>query len=336
MKLLESWYEATAKRQNRPALVGNLTADVCVIGGGLAGLTTLRECQARGLSSVLLDASRLASAASGRNGGFVFNGFAKDTEAIAARLGWTAARALYDQSRRGTEYVRQTIATHDPSIQHGEGLRIVLRHSDAQGLAKHANLLREKLAETVEVLSPEQTRQQLDSQRYWQSLYFPQAFHIHPLRYALLLADQAEGQGARLFENTPVLSVEKNAAGFSVNTAKGRVVAKHVVHCTSSLAPGLHRHSGRAVLPVATYVAVTEATPQVAIRTSAAVADTRRAGNYYRLLPDGRILWGGRITTRLSEPARLAEEMRRDMVSVFPQLEGLRMQYAWSGIMCRA
>ena len=86
-------------------------------------------------------------------------------------------------------------------------------------------------------------------------------------------------------------------------------------------------------MPVATYVAVTEPLDQDAIRTQAAISDSRRAGDYYRLIDEGRILWGGRITTLLSEPSRLAERMKGDMLSVYPQLGNPRMEYAWAGLM---
>ncbi|MFO1033201.1 MAG: FAD-binding oxidoreductase [Hyphomicrobiales bacterium] len=332
--LVESWYEATANRPSYSALAGDITADVCVVGGGLAGLTVLRECQARGLSAVMLEASRVAAAASGRNGGFVSSGFALGTEDLAKRVGWDETKALYGLSRMGTDYVRETIARHDPAIKHGDGMRVVLRHPDAKGLQDYADLVRSKLGEEVQVLDVAETRQLLNSERYWQSLYSPQAFHIHTLRYGLLVAELAVKNGARIFEDTSALSAVRDGTEFKVTTPGGTVKARHVVHCVSALGTRLHRPSGRAILPVATYVAVTEPLPQQdAIRTPSAVADTRRAGNYYRLLPDGRILWGGQITTRVSEPARLAEVMRRDMVSVFPQLAKARMQYAWAGLM---
>jgi gamma-glutamylputrescine oxidase len=106
-----------------------------------------------------------------------------------------------------------------------------------------------------------------------------------------------------------------------------------VVYCVSSLDRTLHQPTGRAVLPVATYVAVTEPLQQDVIRTRSAISDTRRAGNYYRLVDEGRLLWGGAITTRVSEPAHLAERMKGDMVSVFPELGNPKIDYAWAGLM---
>ena len=109
--------------------------------------------------------------------------------------------------------------------------------------------------------------------------------------------------------------------------------AANVVYCVSSLDRRIHPLTGRAVLPVATYVAVTEPLRQDVIRTRSAISDSRRAGNYFRLIDEGRLLWGGAITMRLSEPARLANSMKKDMLSVFPSLGDPRIDYAWAGLM---
>ncbi len=133
--------------------------------------------------------------------------------------------------------------------------------------------------------------------------------------------------------NTRALKIEKTGGAFEVQTESGKVRAKHVVVCVSALDAKLHGESGRAVLPVATYVVVTEPLQQNVIATSAALSDTRRAGDYYRLISEGRLLWGGCITTRVSEPHALAQRMKKDMVSVYPELGNPRIDYAWSGLM---
>ena len=184
--------------------------------------------------------------------------------------------------------------------------------------------------EPLELKSIEETRLLLRSERYYQSILQARAFHIHPLRYALALAKEALARGAEIYENSPALRVEKPRSGFTIFTEFGEVRGEHVVHCVSALDRRIHR-SGRAILPVATYVAVTAPQIQDAIRTRMAITDTR--GNYYRLIDEGRILWGGRITTKVAEPRLLAEAMKRDMVSVFPQLGNSAVDYAWAGIM---
>ena len=329
-----TWYEATTdRREARASLRGTVKADVCVIGGGLAGLTAALELSRRKKKVILLEAKRLAWGASGRNGGFVSNGFAEGIENVQKRVGLDAARALYSLSRNGSQYVRREIESGDPTIKMGEGWIVALRHRDNGGLKSYRDMMARDYDEDFQFLLPGQTREKLNSTCYFESIYNPRALHFHPLRYALMIARKAEKSGATLHEITQALSVQKKNGEWSVRTADGEVVAQHVVHCVSSLDRNIHKESGRAVLPVATYVAVTEPVNQDAVRTTAAVADTRRAGNYYRMINEDRLLWGGRITTQVSEPARLASQMKGDMLATYPQLGNPRIDYAWAGLM---
>ena len=332
-----TWYEATAKRgAARPALAAKAQADVCVIGAGLAGLTTALELARRGTSVVLIEARRIAWAASGRNGGFVSNGFAEGITKVAGRVGLEQAQALYRLSCFGTEFVRREIAESDPSIKMGDGWLGAVRHDNAAEMQATIAAMARDFGVEKTYLDTAQTRAKLVTDRYFQSSCDASAFHMHPLRYALMIASRAEAAGVRIFEASPAVEVSRSARGYTVRTAHGEVSCRHVVYCVSSLDRGLHKPTGRAVLPVATYVAVTEPLKQDAIRTRSASSDSRRAGNYYRLIDEDRLLWGGAITTRLSEPARLAERMKRDMLSVFPQLGNPRIDYAWGGLMAYA
>lgn len=329
-----TWYEATTIRgEARKSLRGTVKAEVCVIGGGLAGLTTALELSRREKKVILLEAKRLAWGASGRNGGFVSNGFAEGIENVQKRVGLDGARALYSLSRHGTEYVRREIAAGDPTLKMGEGWMVALRHPDNGELRSYCDMMQRDYGEDFQFLSAGQTREKLNSARYFESKYDASALHFHPLRYALMLARKGETGGAVLHENSPALSVQKQGSVWCVRGADGEVIAQHVVHCVSSLDRKIHVPTGRAVLPVATYVAVTEPLKQDAVRTSAAISDTRRAGNYYRLIDEGRLLWGGRITTQVSEPSRLAAQMKGDMLSTYPQLDNPHINYSWAGLM---
>jgi gamma-glutamylputrescine oxidase len=229
--------------------------------------------------------------------------------------------------------VRAELARLAPDAKMGDGVLVALRIDDAEALKRRRDLMAREFDEVLELKSTEETRLLLRTERYYQSVLQPKAFHIHPLRYALALAKAAQGQGVRIHENTRALLVERHGAGFAVRTPRGTILSEHVIHCVSALDRRIHPESGRAVLPVATYIAVTAPLSQDAIATGMGAADTRRAGNYYRLVDQGRILWGGKITTRVNAPRLLAQAMKSDMVSVFPQLGDPPIDYAWAGIM---
>jgi FAD dependent oxidoreductase len=182
-----SWYEATARRDAvLPPLAENVTADVCVVGAGFAGLTTALELARLGKSVVLLEAGRIAGGASGRNGGFVSNGFALGIKEVEKHVGRDDARMLYDFSRMGTDYVRNTIAKHAPQLKSGDGLRVCVRHDDKGSLHEHGRMLQDDYGEEVLLASVSETRALLDTKRYFASIAYPNAFHVHPLRYGML------------------------------------------------------------------------------------------------------------------------------------------------------
>jgi gamma-glutamylputrescine oxidase len=331
-----TWYEAGAERVGHGALEGSHSADVVVVGAGLAGLSCAVELAERRKSVVLLEASQIAWAASGRNGGFVSSGFAEGYSNIAKRVGVDAARDLHRLSQRGVELIRKRIAAHEPSIKMGDGVLVAHRYDDDGEMQHYCETATRDLGEDFIYLDRTSLSQHVRNDTYHGAIHNRSAFHIHPLRYALLVARLAKANGARIFENSKVVSVRREANEWSVQTLQGAVKARDVIYCVSSLDRTLHAPTGRAVLPVATYVAVTEPLKQDVITTECAIADTRRAGDYYRLVDEGRILWGGRITTRVSEPSRLAEKMKGDMVSLYPSLGKVRMEYAWAGLMAYA
>jgi gamma-glutamylputrescine oxidase len=332
-----TWYAANAGSiAPRPPLRGTIEADVCIVGGGLAGLTTARELLKAGKSIVLLEAERIAWGASGRNGGFVAPGFAQGIDTIIARTGLDAAKELYRLSVEGHEQVRATVAELAPQALMGHGWLVALRYSGRASLEVTQALMEREFGTSMELWPADRTRSVLKSAVYHEALYSPEAFHIQPLVYALALARDVAAKGGDVFEGSPALSWSPEAGGFRVCTPAGAVRAKDVVFCTSGYDRSLFAPLAGAVMPVATYIAVTEplmAKADSAIATTAAISDTRRAGDYYRRLTGGRILWGGRISTRRSQPERLAELMKRDMLGVYPQLGSPRIDYAWGGLM---
>src|SRR5665213_941051 len=183
-------------------------------------------------------------------------------------------------------------------------------------------------------------REALVSTRYHQGLYNPEGFHFHPLNYARALGREIERLGGVIFEGSPTRALSRKGGVQVVVTPAGEVRAREAVIASGGYTGPLIPQLERSYLPIATYVMLTgpdEALIASAIRTTAGMGDNRRAGDYYRLVDGGRrILWGGKITTRTSEPRRLARLLRQTMVSTYPQLKDLPVDIAWSGLMAYA
>ena len=338
---IDSYYARTAKAgEIRPPLDGVIEAEVCVVGGGLAGLSTALGLAERGASVVLLEAHRIAWGASGRNGGFVAAGFSQSLHALERRLGRDHAQRLHGLSRDAVALIRRRMETY--AIDCGPIVDGIIRASwfdDADGLKRERDYMADITGDEEEFWPREKLRQILISERYYDGLFDPRGFQFHPLNYSLGLARAAESKGARLFEGAPVTGLELDGDLKIIRTGRGAVRAATVVMACGGYLAGLHRKLSAAMIPVATYVAVTEPLGgrlATAIRAPYAVHDTRFALDYYRPLFDGRILWGGRVTVRRSDPPNLAGLMRGDLLKVYPQLAGLEMDTAWGGLMSYA
>lgn len=335
-----TWYAATADLSpGRAPLTGERRVENVVIGGGFAGLTTALELARERKEVVLLEAERIGWGASGRNGGFVSAGFARGIGEVAHIAGRDKAKELYQLSREGAAYVRKEVGALCPDALMGEGWLLVHRYPNAEGAQKSLDAFRAITDAPREVWPSEKTRTVLKSERYFDALLDPEAFHIHPLRYCLALAKAIEEKGGVVCEGSRVLSIRSDGRTRRIQTSAGTLIAENVILATSAYDRHLVKEIGRAVLPVATYVAVTEKLgSRLAniVGTRSAISDDRRAGDYYRIVDEDRLLWGGRITTRRSQPSHLAEKMRGDMVSVYPQLGRPKIDFAWPGQMAYA
>jgi gamma-glutamylputrescine oxidase len=333
-----SWYAATVMAApEREPLVYNLDVDACVIGGGLAGLTAGREIARRGWSVAVLEANRVAWSASGRNAGLVAPGFADRMDRIVQRIGFERARALWVLSSGGVDYVRTTIReTQMPGVHPVEGWLKAWRSNTPDQVYAEAELIGERLGSDVEVWSTEQVREVLDTKAYFQALHLPGGFHIHPLNYALGLAAAAEEAGARIFEGTRAVAIDPSGVRKRIQTAGAMVRANHIVLAGSAHLTPLFPMVSASVLPVASYVATTEPLGQrllETIRYAGAVVDNRRIGDSYRIVDGDRLLWSGRLSSRLEQPGALDRRMRKAIRRVYPQLGDVAISHAWHGVM---
>jgi len=331
----ESWYAATmVVAPRRPQLQADFDVDVCVIGGGLAGLTTAREVARAGWSVVLIEAGRIAANASGRNTGFVLPGFGAAPDSIIARVGFAQAKDLWALSQSGLDYVRDAIRDDAmPGIDAQDGWLYVSKTDDGDEFMHLVGLLGEFGAE-IEGWPTEQVRAVLRSERYFHAIHYPRAIHIHPLNYALGLAAAAERAGARIFEHTPALSIDPAGVRKRIVTPAARLRANHVVLCGNVQIASLLPRVASALIPVTTYVITTAPLgPRLteAIAYRGAVSDSDLADNHYRIVGGDRLMWSGRATTWARSPRRYVRALTADIKQTYPQVGDVAVDHAWSG-----
>ncbi|PZQ82116.1 MAG: FAD-dependent oxidoreductase [Ancylobacter novellus] len=333
-----SWYAATAHElPPYPQLTGVVRADVCVIGGGYTGLSAALHLAEAGLQVVLLEASRVGSGASGRNGGQIHSGQRRDQDWLEARVGLDDAKALWNMAEDAKALLHALIARHGIDCDVRPGL-IAADHKPAYVAHSHAYARRLNEVygyDKAAPLSREELRALVGTDVYFGGMIDHGGGHLHPLNLALGLAKAATKAGATLFEHSRARSIEE-AAKVRVNTPNGSVEADWVLECGDGLQDGLDRRVDNYVMPIANYIAATAplgARAKAIITNDAAVADSRFVVNYYRISSDGRLLFGGGESYTRRLRANPGAFVRPYMLKIFPQLEDVRIDYGWGGIL---
>jgi gamma-glutamylputrescine oxidase len=341
----DTYYAASAgPTPARPALRGRVDAQVCVVGAGFAGLATAIGLIERGVRDiVVVEGETVGHGASGRNGGFVFGGFSLDNAQLLADQGSDGARAMYGLTRAAVATIRRRIAQYAIDCDAIEGGVLLANwFADDAILRKRQEFMAREFDVHWQLLSHDELGAYTRSRRYAGGLLEPDAFHFHPLKYARGLASVIERQGGRIHEQsavTKIVAPRTPDGGHEVHVTGGAVHARHVVIAGGGYLRGLSAPLERAMLPIATYVMATEPLGDAlaaSIPGRAAIYDTRFSFDYYRALPDTRVLWGGRISILDREAAPIARLLKRDMLKVYPELRDVKVDYAWGGLMSYA
>ncbi|WP_280156430.1 FAD-binding oxidoreductase [Piscinibacter sp. XHJ-5] len=316
-------------------------AEVCIVGAGFAGLATAIGLVERGVREVVvLEAEHVGFGASGRNGGFVFGGYSLDCAELLAQLGPERARSVYALTRRAVTLIRERVARHAIDCELVEGGALLANWFDDDTLLlRQQRLMEDHFGVHWRFVGKPELDSWVRSERYSAGLVEPDAFHFHPLKYALGAAAAVEAMGGAIHERSPVTAIENASGGARITTPAGSVRARHVVIAGGGYLAGLVPALERAILPIATYVMTTEPLGDALaglIPSRAAVYDTRFAFDYYRRLNDTRLLWGGRISVRDRRADHIARFLKQDMSKVFPLLRDARIDHAWGGMMSYA
>lgn len=335
-----SYYEASVERGvGWPALQGQVGVDVVVVGGGFAGLSAAIELANRGLSVALLEADRICSGASGRNGGQAIVGYASGQDTLQAQLGRADARRLWNWSLEAIELIDARIARFGIDCDRVNGyLYVADSPRKAIKLRVQLEQMEREYGLACAQASGEAVQQYIRSPRYCAVGHETVSGHLHPLKYGLGLARAARSLGVQLFEHSAVVDL-KHGDLVTVITAHGSVRASFAVlagNCTlGEYGPRIAPQIRARIMPVGTYVV---ATPPLSadlcaslIPTRSAVCDNNFALDYFRFGADHRLLFGGRVSYTTRTPADLETSMRARMARVFPQLHSVPLEFVWGG-----
>jgi len=337
MEHIRSWYAASANpAPRREALQGEATADVCVVGGGIAGCSTALHLAERGYKVVLLEGKRVAWGASGRSGGQAIFGFAAGQDKLIAQVGREDARRMFDLSVEALDLLKERVARHaiDCDLHWGQMHVAIKPRHETELQAWQDELARDYGYTSLRWLGRDEVRGLLATERYRGGLYDTRSGHLHPLNYTLGLAAAAEAAGVRICEDSEVTRLEQGDT-VVVHTAGGRVRAKHVALCCNAYMDQLSPRLRARIMPVGTYIVATEPLGseriEALMRENIGVTDVNWVLDYFRRSSDHRLLFGGRVSYSGLDPLNTERATRARMVKVFPQLADVKIEYAWGG-----
>ncbi|SFI78600.1 NAD(P)/FAD-dependent oxidoreductase [Celeribacter neptunius] len=335
-----SWYAATANAPGPyPTASGTLTCDVCIIGGGYAGLSAALHLARAGMDVLLLEASRVGSGASGRNGGQVSMGQRLEQGDLEELVGKDKARLLWDMGADSVALLKSLLQESGDNCEWRDGV-IHANHRDRFSAHSKAHVAHMQAAygyDQIRYLDRDEIRHEVGSDDYQSGTLDMGSGHLHPLKYAFALARLAEAAGAKLFELSRVTKIEHRSSAGSkprVYTDQAVIQADHLILAMNGYHNNILPRIARKVMPINNFIAVTEPLPQdIADRlipNRHAVADSRFVINYFRLSEDNRMIFGGGESYGYKFPSDLRAKVRGPMLKVFPDLKA-KLDYAWGG-----
>ncbi|WP_259782891.1 NAD(P)/FAD-dependent oxidoreductase [Aestuariispira ectoiniformans] len=333
-----SYYAATANYDSDfPQLAGELTVDVCVIGGGFTGLSSALHLAERGYSVALLEGQRVGWGASGRNGGLVCTGQRKGQGELEEMLGEEDARRLWDYAEEAKATMRGLIDKHDIQCDYKPGiLTCAYKKSHMPEIREDVAHMNGKYGyDAMRMVEKDELRQMLATDMYHGACLDTDAAHLHPLNYALGLAKACDQAGVKIFEGSPAQSLQSNTQGNVIRTEKGVIRANYVVVACNGYLGRLEPRMAPKIMPINNFMIATEPLGEegarALIRDDVAIDATKFVVDYYRCSADHRLLFGGGENYSSKFPSDIKSFVRKYMLDVFPQLKDAKIDYGWGG-----
>ncbi len=332
------WWDETIAAPDWPEQQGDLQVDVAIIGGGFTGASAALHLADAAVSVAVCEAETPGWGASGRNGGFCCLGGSKlSYKAMCRRYGEASAQAYSEAESDAVQLVATLLDRYGIDVD---------RHSKGETQLAHSRRVMEALRRNAEengILHEAADLPGLGLNGPFHGGYTtPVGFGLNPRKYLFGLTQAAQAQGAVFFQNSPALSVEKTALGFAVQTPKGQIQADKVLVCTNGYSSeDIPSWMSARYMPAQSTVLVTRPLTQVEKAAQGWTSDqmsydTRNLLHYFRLMPDGRFLFGMRGGLRSSPKAEAAirTQVQRDFKRMFPAWSEVDVTHIWSGMVC--
>src|SRR5580692_5860799 len=312
----------------------DLDVDIAIIGAGLAGLTVALEAARLGASVAVLEGRHVGWNASGHQLGTVMPGFGLPIADLIARIGFEDTRELWALSKEGAESIRAN-ATEEamPGIALTEGALEVSNVDVGDQLISRLQMLGEDFETEVEGWQIDRVRDHLKTDRYFHGVYYPKAFQVDGRKYVYGLAALARRAGARIFEDTPVVSIDPSGIRKRIVTPSARLRASHIV-----LAGNIHlgaplRRLSETLLPVWRYAGVTAPLGErlAEVMTFRGSVTDSDGIDHFRIIDGDRLMWASPETTWDARPQRFGSAIQRRIATVFPQLGNVAISDMFGG-----
>ncbi|MDG4882607.1 FAD-binding oxidoreductase [Mesorhizobium sp. WSM4884] len=331
-----SWYEDTVgTRPEYPALDGDRTCDVVIIGGGFTGLSAAAHLAKAGMNVALIDAYRFGDGASGRNGGQLGTGQRAWAEELEAEYGLSRAKALFDLAEEAKAHLLDFAAANEIEIDYMPGqLSVAHKRRYVDDYKRHAEIMASRFGYPhIAFMGAGETAERLGSTRYFGGTRDTGTGHIHPLKLVIGTARVAAAAGAHLFERTPSTGIACGGGKVKVTTPKGTISAEKCLIAVNAYGGNLEPVSASHIMPIGSFIGATVplGTQSKVLPGGESVDDSRFVVRYFRKSRDGRLLFGGREVYAVNDPKDIHIHIRRQIAELYPALKDVEITHGWGG-----
>ncbi|WP_020007995.1 NAD(P)/FAD-dependent oxidoreductase [Salinicoccus albus] len=344
MNKVSSYWEATKNtKSSYPKLEGNFDSEVVVIGGGFSGLSTAYFLSKKGIKVTLLEQSSIGWGASGRNAGMLTTGYKNSIASLSKKHGKNNAKQLLDFSKDCIKLIDQIVKEEniDCSLNYNGGLKLAFKKQHFEDLKNEQEYMYDNFNYETKLIYPSDMNNEINSPIYkYGALLDSNSFSFHPLNYAIGLSNSIDKYGGIIYENSKVVSLTKNKDEYVVKTNEGQIISKNVVIATNGYSTSnVHKDLTKTMMSIDSHVITTEKlennTLDQILPTNRVASDTKNFLYYFRKTTDNRLLFGGRVSFGNRKDSQnkleLYEELRKNMVKVFPNLRNADIDYKWAG-----